>query len=1423
MRRTLNVKLLAILIASCLPVGVGVHALHGMQFKRSAGVLLAEAGDAEGHGDLAGAAEYLNRYVRYVPDDAGVLARYALLLASEKLATSPAARERALGVAERALARDPGRRDVRRRGVDLALELMRYDTARSHLTTLAETAPDDGEIELLLGRCEENQGQFEAAAAWYEKAIKHAPQQIEAYVRAADVFRYRLNRAARADEVMDARVVKGGLIALNGRSERAYLERSRYRKANGLPGADSDVARALELAPDAADVLLAAAELAGERNDLPAARGYLERGRDRHPRDVRMYERQAALELQAGKFDRAVACLNEGVERLPGEVGLQWILADLLVQGGEVKKAEAAIRRLADAAFPAEFVDYLNGRLEVRAQHWAKAIAVLEGVNSRLVTSSGIDELRKRVNLQLAECYRETGQVDQQFNAALRAQAINLPDDRLALLAHLELTSALALMGRLDAAIDEYRKILALPGAPPQTRIDLAQLLILKNLRLPSAQRRWEDAERLLGEAEQSLPGSAAVVTSRAEVLAARGQLDSARQLLERARDKYPERVELWTTLAVLAERQGKPQDALSILDQAQARLKDRVELRLARARYWESRGGPEAVEMMGRLEQGEEAFAPADRLRLLAGLAALYQRAGNYSSARRLWGRLADEQPEVLTSRIALFNLAFLAGDTAAMKSHLEEIKKIEGDGPLWRFGQVRYLIQRARANPEEVPALAPARSLLAIVSARRPAWSEVALAEAEIDDLQGNPESALRHYLRAVELGNRSWMALHRAVGMLVERGRFEQADRLLQNTRDEGLLSPDLQRLAARISLQTQDYRRALDLARKAVPADARDYRDQIWLGQVLWISARRAEAEGNMAESEQRRNEADLAYCKAVTLSSDQPESWVALVGFQVATGQQAAAEASIKEAQAALPKEKAPLALARCYAAVGRVDQADAFYRDALKAAPDDVATLRSAANFAIGLGRLSDAEPHLRRLITLRSRTPADADWARRILALLLAARGGRQQSLDALELLGLAKSSGEGPTVGVTEPLDELRARARVLAMQHDRPRRREAIRIAEEIVRRASPTPNDLYLLAQLYNANGDWSRCRETLQRLITADGNSPLRSEHLAYYARALLARGEVDEAKVWLGRLEQSQPGSPGAVEIKARVLAATGRGDEAAALLTTFANARDTQVAPAAALVEELHQAKAAEALYRRFAALPGRPEKVLTLAAFLARHGRLSEALGVCEGAWQTCPPEAVANASVILLYTSRPDDVQFRRVESWLDAAIRKAPDSLSLQFDIANLRSLQQRYDEAEAIYRRISAGNRGKASALNNLAWLMAVRGVKAAEALDSINQAITIEGPGPDLLDTRALASLAMGRSTDAIKDLEDALAVAPNGSMYLHLTQARLIAGDRPGAAEAFRAAKAAGLGADALHPLEQTVYNRLSGELALK
>ena len=114
-------------------------------------------------------------------------------------------------------------------------------------------------------------------------------------------------------------------------------------------------------------------------------------------------------------------------------------------------------------------------------------------------------------------------------------------------------------------------------------------------------------------------------------------------------------------------------------------------------------------------------------------------------------------------------------------------------------------------------------ARGYLAKAGSQRPSWFVIPVAEAQIDELLGNREAAINAYLKAIGLGIDDPEVIRRAVQLLSERGRFNQADELMRRLQDRGFRAADSQlpRLAALVSLQVNDRVRALDLARKAAP--------------------------------------------------------------------------------------------------------------------------------------------------------------------------------------------------------------------------------------------------------------------------------------------------------------------------------------------------------------------------------------------------------------------------------------------------------------------------------------------------------------------------------------------------------------------------------------------------------------------------
>src|SRR5438046_2848996 len=150
MKRKLNRKvLLAVVVGLCLLAG-GAYTFYVLKVRRTAAMLLDQAGRAEDEGRFEDAAGLLANYLAYRPRDNEQRLRMGQLF--EKAGT-PQTKAQALAVYARVLRFEPRRIDLRRRLVDLAVELNQLDAARPHLSVLLENSPDDPRLEHLLGLC----------------------------------------------------------------------------------------------------------------------------------------------------------------------------------------------------------------------------------------------------------------------------------------------------------------------------------------------------------------------------------------------------------------------------------------------------------------------------------------------------------------------------------------------------------------------------------------------------------------------------------------------------------------------------------------------------------------------------------------------------------------------------------------------------------------------------------------------------------------------------------------------------------------------------------------------------------------------------------------------------------------------------------------------------------------------------------------------------------------------------------------------------------------------------------------------------------------------------------------------------------------------------------------------------------------------
>src|SRR5262249_2728127 len=108
------------------------------------------------------------------------------------------------------------------------------------------------------------------------------------------------------------------------------------------------------------------------------------------------------------------------------------------------------------------------------------------------------------------------------------------------------------------------------------------------------------------------------------------------------------------------------------------------------------------------------------------------------------------------------------------------------------------------------------------------------------------------------------------------------------------------------------------------------------------------------------------------------------------------------------------------------------------------------------------------------------------------------------------------------------------------------------------------------------------------------------------------------------------------------------------------------------------------------------------------------------------------------------------------------------------------------------------------------AYNNVAVLLALHEGKHEEALASIDKAIELAGPQPDLLDTRAIVYLATDKPERASDDLDQAQPPTAEPAAPFRLACAHLASNNNRAAREAYKRAKDEGFTLSRLHPLER-------------
>lgn len=1038
--RVINFGFLAGLsVLSVVLVGT-VHVVHGLQVKRHAGSLMELGRKAQGNGDFTAARDYFARYVGLMPGDVAALSDYGLLL--DQSHAGPRQAQQVFMVYEDVLRADPTREEIRRRQIEISMEAGRFPDALAHVRMLRQSYPMDGKLDYQAGRCFEELSEHDAAVKAYEAALEHSPDLLDTYARLARLSQTKLERPERARKILD------DMVARFRTSPTAWLTRGRHQAEFGsLDAALSDLEQARTLAPESLDVLLASARLAYHRAVAASTQGraalalrivaesrqQLQRGIEQHPDQPDLRLQRVMLETHFGAPAETQRQIDELLKLSPTNAFANLLLADITIEQGHFEQARAAIEKLPRTPGSDALRLFLEGRILMSTKQWPQAIGTLEQARRITTESSGLME---RTDLALAQCHSASGDDDAQaaaFRRVLKANPTSVP-------ARLGLAAGLLKQQRLTEAIAEFRPLAHLP----QVRLQLARLLIVRNLQLPELVREWSEIEKMLDQAKEQHDDAVNEVLLRAELLTARGQLDAARRVIEEARITQTDRIEFLIASSRLAERAGETQQANLAMGQALSLAGDAAQAEPLLRKAWEKDRSDfvAGLALLQHLVRHKQPEAAQTLFRQLDEQHGLRQRPHELAQCHVALGQ--DEQAIAVYRRV----LETQPRDSAALRSlaelHLRR-QQLDAAAPLLS----RLLDAQATLPPSEV--WWTRRQLAVILAGRGQRHQALALLDRDpqvglaiVDDQRA------RAFVLATSPRRSDQQAAVKMLGELADQSQLQPKDRwllgrLLESHGQANEADTHFRAVLAEIpdhtdylaeyvgSLirrgQLDEAKQRLDELRRQQPQAfstlSLELRLQATRGETASV-LKRLEAEAASAGDDATRLAQLAALAEKLSYKSlaerlyrhtaeRQPQAVIDLVRFLARTNQVSAAFEVCQSEWSRLPAETAaPLTLSLLAFPDGRAERLPQLEAKLVKAFEQNsrsMSLLTNLADLRCWQERYDEAEELYRRV---RSREPNHAAAANN-LAWLLALR---QHDLDdADQLIGkLIEQHGANP-----------------------------------------------------------------------------------------------------------------------------------------------------------------------------------------------------------------------------------------------------------------------------------------------------------------------------------------------------------------------------------------------------------------------
>jgi Flp pilus assembly protein TadD len=208
--------------------------------------------------------------------------------------------------------------------------------------------------------------------------------------------------------------------------------------------------------------------------------------------------------------------------------------------------------------------------------------------------------------------------------------------------------------------------------------------------------------------------------------------------------------------------------------------------------------------------------------------------------------------------------------------------------------------------------------------------------------------------------------------------------------------------------------------------------------------------------------------------------------------------------------------------------------------------------------------------------------------------------------------------------------------------------------------------------------------------------------------------------------------------------------------------------------------------------------------------ARLLAAQGKLPEARTLIKSIPEAEPRDALVkiNAEAQLLREAKQLDAALKL----LSEAGQRFPDDADLIYDQAMLADALKRYDESEALLRKVITLRPDHPHAYNALGYSLTDRGIRLDEARTYIQKALSLRPGDPFITDSLGWLEFRAGRVDDAVKWLRQAYVAKSDSEIAAHLGEALWVQGQRDEALRIWRE----GLATDASNETLQSTIKRL-------